>query len=249
MRFTNVDGGSGGTARLSLRYVRQYGGGTAYLRVNGASQTLTTLRQDPDMAWNTGGWRWLTLDVPLNAGATNTIEVLRGNGDLILNGLLVSNASQLVIAQPHRLVQSLPSGDRSDLIDYLTQLDGRDANGVALAPPTTPSPQAPGIVSEPQSLTLAEGNALNFVVAVSGTGPFTYEWRRGTTIIGTNSPELQIASVSLADAGSYTCTVTNAQGSAVTTPAVNASAALRPRLIAASMIAMLLGPGLAAAIT
>lgn len=220
VRFTNVDGGSGGTARLSLRYVRQYGGGTAYLRVNGVSQTLTTLRQDPDMAWNTGGWRWLTLDVPLNAGATNTIEVLRGNGDLILNGLLVANASQLAIAQPHRLVESLPGGDRSDLIDYLTQLDGRDANGVALAPPAAPSPQAPGIVSEPQSLTLAEGNALNFVVAVSGTGPFTYEWRRGTTIIGTNSPELQIASVSLADAGSYTCTVTNAQGSAVTTPAV-----------------------------
>jgi len=56
--------------------------------------------------------------------------------------------------------------------DYSTQLDGRDANGVPLAPPTAPSPQAPGIVSEPQSLTLAEGNVLHFVVAVSGTGPF-----------------------------------------------------------------------------
>jgi hypothetical protein len=220
VRFTNVDGGSGGTARLSLRYVRQYGGGTSYLRINGVSQTLTTLRQEPDMAWNTAGWRWLTLDVPLNAGATNTIELLRGNGDFFLNGLLVANATQLTTAQPHRLVQSLSSGDRSDLLAYLTQLDGRDANGVPLAAPSTPSPQAPGIVSEPQSLALAEGNALNFVVAVSGTGPFTYEWRRGTTIIGTNSPELQIVAVSLADAGSYTCTITNAQGSIVTTPAV-----------------------------
>jgi hypothetical protein len=220
VRFTNVDGGSGGAARIALRYIRQYAGGTAYLRVNGVSQTLTVLRQTPDASWNTAGWLWLTVDATLNAGATNTIEVLRGNGDLILNGLLVANASQLALAQPHRLVQSLSSGDRSDLIDYLTQLDGRDANGVALTPPTAPSPQAPGIVSEPQSLTLAEGNALNFVVAVSGTGPFTYEWRRGSTVVGTNSAELQIASVSLADAGSYTCTIINAQGSAVTTPAV-----------------------------
>ena len=220
VRFTNVDGGSGGAARIALRYIRQYAGGTAYLRVNGVSQTLTVLRQTPDASWNTAGWLWLTVDATLNAGATNTLEVLRGNGDLILNGLLVANASQLALAQPHRLVQSLPSGDRSDLIDYLTQLDGRDANGVALAPPTVPSPQAPGIVSEPQSLTLAEGNALNFVVAVSGTGPFTYEWRRGSTVVGTNNAELQIASVSLADAGSYTCTITNAQGSVVTTPAV-----------------------------
>lgn len=220
VRFINVDGGSGGAARIAMRYIRQYAGGTATLRINGDSQTITVLRQFPDNSWQTSGWLWLTVDATLNAGTTNTLEVIRGNGDLIVNGLLVANASQLAIAQPHRLVQSLPSGDRSDLLAYLTQLDGRDANGVPLAPPIAPSPQALGIVSEPQSLTLAEGNALNFVAAVSGTGPFTYAWRRGTTLIGTNSPELQIASVSLADAGSYTCTITNAQGSAVTTPAV-----------------------------
>lgn len=220
VRFTNVDGGSGGTARIAMRYLKQYAGGTATLRINGVSQTIIVERQFPDNSWQTSGWLWLTVDATLNAGTTNTLEVIRGNGDLIVNGLLVANASQLATAQPHRLVQSLPSGDRSDLLDYLTQLDGRDANGVPLAPPTAPSPQAPGIVSEPQSLTLAEGNALNFVVAVSGTGPFTYAWRRGITVVGTNSAELQIASVSLADAGSYTCTITNAHGDVTTTPAV-----------------------------
>lgn len=220
VRFTNVDGGNGGTARIAMRYIKQYAGGTATLRINGVSQTIIVERQFPDNAWQTSGWLWLTVDATLNAGTTNTLEVIRGNGDLIVNGLLVSNASQLAIAQPHRLVQSLPSGDRSDLLDYLTQLDGRDANGMPLAPPTAPSPQAPGIVSEPQSLTLAEGNVLHFVVAVNGTGPFSYEWRRGITVVGTNSAELQIASVSLADAGSYTCTITNAHGDVSTTPAV-----------------------------
>ncbi len=220
VRFTNVDGGSGGTARIAMRYIKQYAGGTATLRINGASQTIIVERQFPDNSWQTSGWLWLSVDATLNAGTTNTLEVIRGNGDLIVNGLLIANATQLAIAQPHRLVQSLPSGDRSDLLDYLMQLDGRDANGVPLAPPTAPSPQAPGIVSEPQSLTLAEGNVLHFVVAVSGTGPFTYAWRRGITVVGTNSAELQIASVSLADSGSYTCTITNAHGDVSTTPAV-----------------------------
>ena len=115
-------------------------------------------------------------------------------------------------------IRDSPSGDRSDLIDYLTQLDGRDANGVALAAPTAPSPQAPGIVSEPQSLTLAEGNALNFVVAVSGTGPFTDEWRRCSTVVGTNRAEFQIASGSTDPAGRPPRTLPNTHGHDLTTP-------------------------------
>lgn len=220
VRFTNVDGGSGGMARIALRYIRQYAGGTASLRVNGVSHPLIVQRQSPDSGWNASGWLWISVDAPLNAGATNTLEVLRGNGDLFLNGLLVSNATHLATAQPHHLVQSLPGGDHDDLLAYLRQIDGRDANGTPLPPPSAPPPQPPGIVSEPADTTLAEGNSLHFVVAVSGTGPFTFEWRRGTTVVGTNSPELQIASVSLTDGGSYTCTITNAQGSVVTTPAL-----------------------------
>jgi YVTN family beta-propeller protein len=220
VRFTNVDGGTGGAARLALRYVRQYASGTAYLRINGVSQTLAVQRQVPESSWNTAGWLWLTVDATLQAGATNTIEVVRGNGDLILNGLLVANASQLATAEPHRLVQGLTSTDRSDLFAYLTQLDARDAAGTPLPAPAAPSPEPPAVVSQPASLTLAVGNALQFAVAVSGTGPFVFEWRRGSTVIGTDSPELQIPAVTPEDAGSYTCTVTNAVGSAVTTAAV-----------------------------
>lgn len=220
VRFMNVDGGPGGAARLALRYVRQYNNGNVRLRINSAEQTLTALVQSPDNAWQTSGWRWLSVDVVLNAGATNTIEVVRGNGDFNLNGVLVSNASSLAIAQPHRAVQSLATGDRDDLLAYLRQLDGRDANGVPLPPPDAPAPQPPGIVSQPADLTLAQGNTLRFVVAVSGTGPFSYQWRRGAAVVGTNSAELEIAAVTLGDAGSYTCTITNAQSFAVTTPAI-----------------------------
>ncbi|MES2660110.1 MAG: LamG-like jellyroll fold domain-containing protein [Verrucomicrobiota bacterium] len=220
VRFNSVDGGpAGGPARLAIRYVRQYNGGTALLRVNGTQQTLTVLRQFPDNSWQTSGWLWVVVETTLNAGATNTIEILRGNGDLQVNALLVSNAADLATAQPHRLVQSLPAGDRDDLLAYLPQLDGRDAAGVPLPAPSAPAPLPPGIVSAPSGITLAVGNSLSFTVAVSGTGPFNYQWRRGVTPVGTNSPTLEIAAVSTGDAGDYTVTISNAVDDVTTPPA------------------------------
>jgi hypothetical protein len=221
VRFNNVNGGSGGNARIAFRYLRQYNGGTATLVINGVSQNFTAQQQSPNNDWQVSGWRWHTVEATLNAGTSNTIEIQRGaTNDLRVNVLLVANAEQLALAQPHRAVQNLSSTDRTNLLAYLGQLDGRDASGVPLPPAPPPSPQPPSIVSGPSSATLALGNPLNFVVTVSGTGPFSYEWRRGTTVVGNDAPLLQLNSVTMDDAGSYTCTVSNAQGSAVTTPAV-----------------------------
>lgn len=249
--FNNVNGGSGGIARVAMRYVRQYNGGTAFLRVNGVQQQLAVERQYPDNSWQISGWRWLTVNISLNAGATNTIEVVKGNGDLVVNALLVANATQLTTAQPHRLVQDvLSSGDRSDLIAYLTQLDGRDAAGVPLAPPAAPSPVAPSIISEPSAITLAVGNTLHFTVAVGGTGPFTFQWNRGGTSVGTNSPELTIPSVQLSDAGAYICTITNGQGNASTTAAqvtVNPSLTITTTTLPAATVGVPYQVNLAAA--
>lgn len=220
LRFNNVDGGSaGGAARLSIRYVRQYSNANVLLRVNGAQQQLNVLRQYPDNSWQISGWRWITVDVALQPGATNTIEIARGNGDITINALLVSNAEDLAESQPHRVVQSLSTGNRDDLLAYLRQLDGRDATGTPLAPPAPPAPQPPAIVNTPQPITLAVGNTLTFTVAVSGTGPFTYQWFRGANPVGVSSPAFSIASVQAGDAGSYSVTVTNTQGNASTTPA------------------------------
>ena len=222
IRFNNVDGGPGGTARIALRYLRQYNGGTALLRVNGVDQTplLTVFRQFPDNSFQISGWLWLTRDVPLNPGATNTIEIVRGNGDLFVNVLHVANAAVLTTAQPHRVVQTLSTNDRSNLLTYLRQLDGRDASGASFPPPAPAAATAPGIVTAPQSQTLAVGNPLYLSVAVSGSGPFTYQWRRGTTPVGTNSPEFQITNVGESDAGNYTVEVTNAQNSVTSSAAI-----------------------------
>ncbi len=88
---------------------------------------------------------------------------------------------------------------------------------------------APSIVTQPASATVNAGNAAAFAVAVAGTGPLTYQWRRnGTTIGGATSAVYTIAAAATADAGAYSVVVTNASGSATSSPAtlsVNAAPA------------------------
>ncbi len=223
VRFNNVNGGSGGMARIAVRYLRQYGNTSALLRVNGVDQTFTLLPQTPDFGWHMGGWRWHVAEALLSAGAANTIEVSAGlpvDNQFSLNAILVTTANDLAAAQPHRLVQGLPETDRNNLLAYLRQLDGHDDSGTPLPAPSPPAPQPPVIVAEPQDVTLAAGNTLNFHVVTAGTGPFTFEWRRGSTLVGTNSPFLEILNVQPGDAGLYTVTITNAVDTAVSTPAL-----------------------------
>lgn len=222
VRFTALDGGpSGGPARLALRYAKQYGNSTAQLVVNGgAPQPLALLRQYPDNSWQISGWRWLVVDIALQPGANNVIELRRGDGDWHLNALLLANADDLAAAQPHRRVLALSSGDRSDLLAYLRTLDGRDDSGAPLAAPAPPSPAAPVVLTPPAALTVAVGNPASLHVVVSGTGPFAYQWFRGATPVGANSPLLEIPSANLYHAGQYNVRVANIAGEAVSASAL-----------------------------
>jgi len=230
VRFTALDGGPvGGPARVALRYVKQYSGGTALLLINGVQQTVNVARQYPDNSWQISGWLWLTVDTTLLPGPTNTIEVLRGNGDLNVNALLLANADDLAAAHPHRRVLALSTPNRDDLLTYLRSLDYRDDAGVALASPPPAAATAPTVLTPPAAQLLAVGNPLSLFVATAGTGPFTYQWFRSLTPVGTNSPVFEIPSITLADAGSYHVRITNMVGETTSAPAavtINAALAL-----------------------
>ena len=78
---------------------------------------------------------------------------------------------------------------------------------------------APSISAQPTSATKTVGDSVLFSVAASGTAPLSYQWRKDSGNVGTNSSSYSIASVATADAGSYDVVVTNSCGSAISNAA------------------------------
>lgn len=73
----------------------------------------------------------------------------------------------------------------------------------------------------PSTKTVTSGTALDLsVVMQGGSAPYTYVWKKdGTALPGKTSPTLNVASTGSGDAGDYTCEVTDASGSALTSSA------------------------------
>src|SRR5579859_6159465 len=71
----------------------------------------------------------------------------------------------------------------------------------------------PTINLEPTNVTVVSGQSASFTVNATGTGTLSYQWKRGTTNVGTNSQTLTINPATPADAGSYMVVVTDSTGS------------------------------------
>jgi len=72
---------------------------------------------------------------------------------------------------------------------------------------------APTIASISSSQADTQGQSVTLSVAVNGTTPFTYEWRKdGTTIPGATTNNYAISALALSDAGSYTVVIGNTAG-------------------------------------
>jgi len=84
-------------------------------------------------------------------------------------------------------------------------LNGDDPNpGIIDGPPK--------ITEEPQSLAVVPGAPATFTVVAEGIG-ISYQWKRGTTNVGTNSPTFTIPATLVGDTGSYSVVVSNIHGS------------------------------------
>lgn len=83
----------------------------------------------------------------------------------------------------------------------------------------TSNGSAPVITSHPVSLTVQVGQVASFSVAASGAMPFSYQWKKGTTNVGTNATFV-ISSATTADAGTYNVVVTNSVGDATSNNAI-----------------------------
>src|SRR5204862_7947376 len=80
---------------------------------------------------------------------------------------------------------------------------------------------APVLTTQPQSISVAEGNAASFSVTANGLQPLSYQWRKNTNnISGATNSTYTIPVVSPGDAGNYSVVVSNSAGSATSNNAV-----------------------------
>jgi len=79
---------------------------------------------------------------------------------------------------------------------------------------------APQIATQPTAKFVVVGGSATFTVAATGSSGLTYQWKfNGSDISGATSSSYTISSVQASDAGSYTVTITDADGSATSTAA------------------------------
>ena len=126
---------------------------------------------------------------------------------------VISNGGRISGATGLELV--ITGAQLSDAGTYTVQLDNW-AGTVTSANAVVSILQPPSITSvTPANATLILGQALALSVVAAGTPPLSYQWfRNGTAIAGATSASYSIASIALGQAGTYTVSVNNAQGSA-----------------------------------
>ena len=88
-----------------------------------------------------------------------------------------------------------------------------NAYGIATSPAADVTVIAPLAISkQPASVSKARGSQVSFAVELTGTGPFTYEWRfNGQTIAGATLPSYSITNVQPQHAGAYAVKVSSLQ--------------------------------------
>jgi uncharacterized repeat protein (TIGR01451 family) len=126
----------------------------------------------------------------------------------------------------YTLTATVTPGSGTSLVNTVTVspngIDPSPGNNTATDTDTIQQPVAPIITTQPASIAVTVPSSATFTVVASGAAPLTYQWRRnGAIISGATSSSYTRNPTSLSDNGaSFTVTVSNAGGSATSTPAI-----------------------------
>ena len=72
---------------------------------------------------------------------------------------------------------------------------------------------APAVANQPVAITEAVGGSVAFSVSASGSMPLAYQWRKdGSLIAGATTDTLFFSAITAANAGNYSCVITNSLG-------------------------------------
>jgi hypothetical protein len=158
-----------------------------------------------------------TVNLSVTAHATHPINYLwNKNGGPLSNGGHVSGVTNSTL--------TLSGVDATDIGTYSCHLSNADGATDSLSVNLSLASGAT-IVVEPTAQTVAQGSNATFSVTAAGSS-LVYLWSKGTTalsnggrISGATSSALTINAVIDADAGSYSCLITNSGGSTNTSAA------------------------------
>ena len=193
--YTVVVGNSAGSTTSNL----------AVLTVTPVTATPTISAQPQSQSVQTGGS--VTFAVTASGTAPLTYQWRKGNGD-------ISGAINATL-----MLSNVQSGDGASYSVVVSNSAG-SVNSNAATLTVTTAGIAPTITAQPESQTVGIGSNVTFRVAVSGTSPFTFQWRlNGAVISGATSDTLILGLVAVTSAGSYTVVVTNGFGSVTSSPA------------------------------
>ena len=93
--------------------------------------------------------------------------------------------------------------------------------------PVTP----PSIMSQPQDVRVNSGQNASFSVVAAGTAPLAYQWQQnGVNVAGGTAANLNLATVTAANAGDYRAIVSNSSGSVTSLVATLTVLPLPPRI-------------------
>lgn len=124
---------------------------------------------------------------------------------------------------------TLPSASTRDAGSY-TCVISNSAGSVTSSAASLTVNTSPTITTQPTTQTVIAGSAVTLSVNATGNPAVSYQWRKdGVNLNGATSNTLSLPSVTSANAGSYTCVITNSIGSVTTNVAtltVNPSSAL-----------------------
>ncbi|MBX2917416.1 MAG: VCBS repeat-containing protein [Cyclobacteriaceae bacterium] len=146
----------------------------------------------------------------MTSSSPGQIVVFRGTAGGISNSILIdkdySGGNRFVL-------HDLNLDGRTDIITTSNNLY-EDYVGSLIN--TTVAAGCPAITSQSSSASVCTGQFFSFGVTASGSAPLTYQWRKdGIDMPGRTTATLTFLAITSADAGTYSCRVSNGCGSIV----------------------------------
>lgn len=118
------------------------------------------------------------------------------------------------------VLSGTPPADAVGTIPLTVFADNGGSVSQAFTLTITPANVAPSVTTQPAAVAVNPGQSATFSVAVAGTAPFSYQWRRnGAPITGATGSSYSVANAQPGNSGSYSVTITNAGGSIVSNAA------------------------------